>query len=531
MPQNQLVDSNPEVSGQPTNSHGDLERSYTPVEISAESPALLQKAGATQGEPDDGQPKASIVVDNSIQYQTMEGFGASHGTLGSGPYHYHLSPEFLAQAIDAVYGQVRLTTGNLEIGPIETPANAKDPWAQQANDDDDPMHFNWQGFNFGRSDLAKQQLVDRAGPLGFDDYYLDLRISVRFANAWMKAIRAKDYNRYLDECGEQVSAGMIHWRDAYGIVPKYLELFNEPTSGNGELDPGSTKEEIDIVKRVGKRLRKEGFSSVKFVVPGEETEEKSLEVATAILADADARQYVGAIAYHPYSYSSTYCVIRNILNTAGRGRPDPEKVAVRNNLRALGKRHGLPLWMTEVSHGGVPAISFDGLLGRAIHIHDELVYADASAYFGMSNFDENTPRHGHAYDVFSDEGEIAIVDVFAKKVYITGMGYAIGHYARWIRRGAKRIEATSSDPLLLVAAFRDDAQNRLVLVVINNEDKTVRVRVQLKGFPGKTPITFTGEQSAAGRAWAPVVPLVSDAPDRIGILVPAKSVTTLVSSR
>jgi len=54
-------------------------------------------------------------------------------------------------------------------------------------------------------------------------------------------------------------------------------------------------------------------------------------------------------------------------------------------------------------------------------------------------------------------------------VTITSTGRAIGHYARFIRRGAKRIDATSNDPLLLVSAFRDNTQGgRLVLVAINN---------------------------------------------------------------
>ena len=40
--------------------------------------------------------------------------------------------------------------------------------------------------------------------------------------------------------------------------------------------------------------------------------------------------------------------------------------------------------MTEVSHAEVDPRSFDHLRGRAIHIHDEMVYADASAFYGMN---------------------------------------------------------------------------------------------------------------------------------------------------
>lgn len=510
--------------------HQGLERSYTPVEISAQPTAPSPTPGAS-AVPTLGQGSDVVVaVNDSIRLQTVEGFGATHITLARGPNKDALSPALRAQAIEAVYGQVRLTTGNVEAGVIEAPSDATDPRARQANDDDDPFHFNWQGFNFAGSDAAKQMLIDLAQPKGFDNYYLGLKINVHWASKWMKAIRATDYNRYLDEAAEQVAAGMIHWRDSYGIVTKYIQLFNEPTSGNHELDPGSTQEVIDIIKRTGVRLRREGFPSVKFVVPGEETEERSLDVATAILADPDARQYVGAISYHSYPYGSTYSVISKILETSGRGKPDPEKVAVRRRLRDLGSKYALPVWMTEVSHGDVPALSFDGLLGRAIQIHDEFVYANAAAYFGMTNLTDSLPVHGRPHNPFSDEGEIAIANLPAGKIYITGMGFAIGHYARWLPRGAMRIEATSSNPMLLVTAFRDDAQDRLVLVLINNEDHPSNVRLQLNGLSLKLPVRFTGEQSTARGAWAPIIPLLYDNPADIKFVAAARSVTTIAAN-
>jgi O-glycosyl hydrolase len=473
-------------------------------------------------------PDVVVSVDASLTYQALEGFGSSHVALAWGPKKDDLSPKLRTKAIDAIYGQVRLNTGNIASGPIEASANAKDPWGEQANDDDDPFHFNWEAFNFSALDAVKEKVIDLARPKGFDDFYPGLLVSVRWANPWMKVIRAKDYDRFLDEAAEQIAAGMIHWRDAFGIVPKYVQIFNEPTSGNHELDPGSIPEVIDVVKRVGDRLGKEGFSKVKFVVPGEETEEKSLQVAAAILADPDARKYVGAIAYHTYPYGSTYCDIPRILNTSGRGSPDPDRVAVRRQLRDLAAKYGLPLWMTEISHGAVSPLSFDDLLGRAIHIHDELVYANAAAYFGMLNMvDAHTTR---GRDPFTEEGSIAIIDTTWEKVYITGIGFAIGQYARWIPRGYLRVDATSSDPLLLVTAFRDEARKRLVLVFINNETQPTTVNVQLKDFALELPLKFTGEQSTAQGAWAPVVPIEFADSSQIRFSLSPRSVTTVATA-
>ncbi len=50
---------------------------------------------------------------------------------------------------------------------------------------------------------------------------------------------------------------------------------------------------------------------------------------------------------------------------------------------------------------------------------------------------------------------------------ITGMGYAIGHYARYVKKGALRIEATSSNDKVQVSAFKKS--NQYSFVLINNE--------------------------------------------------------------
>ena len=58
----------------------------------------------------------------------------------------------------------------------------------------------------------------------------------------MNAIRSRDYNLCLEEAAENSVAVLVHWRDAYGIVPRWHEPFNEPLSGNMEVYGGTTKE-------------------------------------------------------------------------------------------------------------------------------------------------------------------------------------------------------------------------------------------------------------------------------------------------
>lgn len=464
-----------------------------------------------------------VVIDKNKLQQKIEGFGATHVSLiyeGAGDV---LSPEIRAKAIDALFKQVGISMGNLEGALLESTGG----WENRKNDNSDPFSINWDGFETKTAEAIQQNLVKPALPLGFDNYFLSQKVNVRWASPWLEELRQHDYERYLDEIAEQVVAGHLHWRKVYGIVPAYQMLFNEPLSGNHELLNGSVKDIVNIVKRTGKRLQSEGFQ-VRFVLPNEETEENTVQVAKAILSDPEARQFVGAIGYHTYPYGSTYSSISEILATSGVGKPNPERIAVRERLRDLGQQYKIPVWMTEVSHGNVKAQSFEAFLGRAIHIHDELLYANASAYFGMNNMWDNASQqmHFNNQDLSSEEGTIVLIDSPKQTVTITGMGYAIGHYARWVKRGSTRLDATSSNPLVQITAFLDENQKSLVLVVINNAMESQQLDIQLNGVTLEGAIA--GEQSTKTSYWQTLSPLKAEVSNHFTISIPPKSVTTML---
>jgi hypothetical protein len=195
--------------------------------------------------------------------------------------------------------------------------------------------------------------------------------------------------------------------------------------------------------------------------------------------------------------------------------------------------------MTEVSHAymesdNVQATDFRVLRGRAIHIHDELAYADAAAYFGMNSLWDSVSQANHfgtdgSEMTIAEHDTIVLVKQSTDEIIITGMGRAIGHYARFIQRGAKRVDASSSDPLLLVSAFRDDTQGgRLVLVVINNasQDEVINVSVSGAVLAGD----LGGEQSTAAAVWQPLAPITPAGASNFSLTVPAESVTTVATA-
>lgn len=467
--------------------------------------------------------KILITIDVNVTHQTMNGFGATHLPLVYEGMGDVLTPKLRSEAIDAVYRQVRLNLGGLDGALLESPGN----YEQRANDNDDPLTINWNGFQTFSADAIYSNVVAQAAPFGFTDYSLSQKINIRWASPWLENIRSTNYPLYLEEAAEQVVAQAEYWRDQHGSLPPYIVLFNEPLSGNGELLSGDTKEVIDLIKTAGSRLEQEGFADVKFIVTNEETPAKSLEVATAILADAEARKYVGVIGYHAYPYDSIYSSVPNILNTSGMGVPDAEAVAVRKQLQLLSEEYGVPMWMTEVSHGDVDPLSYEDFRGRAIHIHDELVYANASAYFGMNNMWDTTSQQLHFGDKnlfdYSNEGNIVLIDDDEQKVYITGMGYAIGHYARWIKPGSVRVEAVSEDPLLQITAFISPDSSQLILVLINNNMFPREINLNLKS--AELAGSVSGEQSTPDQYWSPVAGIETSS-DGFAVTLPAESVTT-----
>jgi O-glycosyl hydrolase len=122
---------------------------------------------------------------------------------------------------------------------------------------------------------------------------------------------------------------------------------------------------------------------------------------------------------------------------------------------------------------------------------------------------------------------VVLIDNEKAEVHITGTGYAIGHYARWLRRGAVRLEADSTDPLVQVTAFRDDGPKRLVLVLINNSPAPQGVRVDAKGLALSGKVT--GEQSAEKAFWKPLAPLEASGGAPLAVTLPPLSVTTLAA--
>ena len=444
----------------------------------------------------------NVTINADSTRQTIEGFGATTLPLVYG-YQDNLGsnrPAALAKA----YNEVKLTMGNISAGSAEMDSSFV--FGTSTNDDNDPFHYDWSGFNFLYSKNDLKYLINPTAAYGFDNYMIESKINHKWNTTWMKAIRSSNYNQYLDECAEYVLAIHKYWRDSFGIVQPYAMIFNEPLTGNGELSGGSVQEVVDIIKRVGDRFRAEGFDSIMIIAPNEETINQNLIDVTAILADSAARKYIGAIGYHTYPYGSPYAGAENILIQSGAGNPNLSEINKRIQLKTMCDKYNIPLWFTEVCCANLPLFSNDLLRARAIHIHDEMLYAGISAYFGMNSMWDYQSQLEHFGTAAGFDNEAEIVQIDKNRVSnITSPGYAIGHYARWIQKGAKRIDAISDDPLIQISSFRNDASKKYTIVAINNNSNSVDVQFNFSGINMAGQVE--GEQSYNNIRWEAISPL------------------------
>lgn len=482
----------------------------------------------------DTHPPEGIVirVDRSELLEELDGFGMTTRSLVYGTEDY-LGP-IRDRTMEAVFDSVKLSLGFMHAGLVEAPADATAPWNQRGNDNHDPKVMDPGGFNFVESEQMYRNVLVPARRLGFEGLTLGPILDLRTRQAWLRDIRESDYDRYLEEAAENVEAVVRQWAEVYGERPDQLYLFNEPTSGNRELRTASIHEVVDLVAVVGARLEEAGFGDIGFVVPNEETMARSRQVAEAILSDPRARRHVAAIGYHPYPYGSPYSSPQRILQDAGRGNPNPGAVAEMEALRELGRSYGVPVWMTEVSQGpgrqDFPFGSIENVLARAIHIHDNFLYAGASAFFGMMAFWDSRSHEEHFRGgnvaFLSQQSMAVLVDRGSDEVLITGMGRAVGHYARWIAPGARRLGVImAGEPGLLVTAFENAADGTLALIVVNTTDDSRQLRFEFVGGAVSGPVR--GEVSDARAVWSPLDPFQTTSSGAIDYEAPGRSVTSL----
>lgn len=462
----------------------------TQPQSTATQPSANPSQAASTPEQHVPSGNVKVQVNGSLRYQVFEGFG---GTLtifeDEGIFNRHdptqplkttASDEQRKGIAELLYRQLGITRTRV------FPANF-----EPANDNHDPFIINASAFDWKLVDPLTH-FVELARPYGLKNWWASFSMDTGHGQAWLRKGDnpcALDPAK-IDEEVEWILAAALHFREQGQELP-FLTINNEP-----DLCPPGYKIEImdyvTIIKRLGERLHTEGLST-KIVVSDGWIPQNAYEYMQAVLADHEASQYVGALAYH--SYADGYDDPNMLLNSSAFGQPPHAAVEIRQKIRDLAAQYNLPVWMTEVCYctRKEPG-DFELVRGRLNHIEDELIYGNVSAFDVMNLFFLRRPGiNDELVEIyFHPDGTLDRYD-------ISTYGYLLGHFSRFIIPGSIRLDVSSSDPGLRVVAF-ERPDGKVVIVAINNNPTAVTANISLAGL-GQLPASMSVLASRDGAIW------------------------------
>ena len=440
---------------------GDIASSLVPGGSCPATPAPLPAADVT------------VTLDPAQRFQTIQGFGTTQRlfddphtteTFDAATRRAAVIPPASEQAriLDALYRDLGLTRVRFHPEAVEPVNDNADPGSADLS----KFELGWKGAD-GHIAAVKSLI-----PRGLTTYYASpLRVE-----SWMNESNP-------DEYVEWAMVQLRHWKQQ-GLEMPYYSIMNEPAY-YGEIKSWSTAWLLSVTKKLGARLAAEGIRT-KLVVTDEVTPVLAYPQLQTILADAQARQYIGAVSYHLYD----------------RGKE--------REIAQLAKQHGIPVWMSEYSTPG-------DWREWANLMHQLLAEYDVSAVDYMWGF-------------FGDWDRSQLVRIKVSGSSYAGFDmnrqyYVMGQYSRFARPGAVRIAAASSDQEVKVVAFLQGDKPVVVVTNTGGRDRSVLFELASAASCG---VRIEGVRTSESDNWTSLPEVTLDQP-RFVATAAAGSVTTFVT--
>jgi O-glycosyl hydrolase len=424
-----------------------------------------------------------VSVDQSRQFQTMEGFGAEPAQWFGGracPMADTVPATDKKKILDLLYSDLGLTGARTYIefhGPggdfdkFQKLAPILSEAEQRARENDDSFHLVIGGF-------VSWDFRDPSGHVQADG-------AIKYAN-W--------------------AAGGLLRLAKEGIAVQYWDIAPEP-DGAGKL---SVRDLAELIVATGAAFRRAGITT-RIAAPRTYTVADAPEYAIPLLRDSTTRQYIQQLDFHEYDYDASEGQHPDIPDRrliAKLARHYHLTVAMRETSSDV-KRHRTTFW-----NG-----TYDQAMAWVNDVMTDVVDADASAWdLIAADYIRNNPRYG--VDSY-------LVLKFTNCTYsgfeIPPHYWTLRQFVKFVRPGATRVAARSSSRQVRVAAFGDPKRNETILVIINNSRKRA-ASIQVNGVAGGS-VTETLTTATEHGAIVPAAPVQKNRPAAI---LPPKSVATFV---
>jgi O-glycosyl hydrolase len=442
-------------------------------------------------------------IDGSVHYQTITGFGASEA-FGQASVIMNAPAATQQEALNLLYSRTSgagLTILRNQIG--SDPGAVIEPTAP-ASPSAPPSYVSLQSINNDQGQLWLAQTI--RNEYGVRDVFAD----DWSAPAYMKTNDSTSNGGTL--CGVPgATCASGDWQQAYanmlvqyardyaqaGVPLSYIGFENEANLAPGYdgmvMSPTQTAAFAPVI---GAALARSGLRT-KLECCATEGWDYAQQYAAAIEQDPAALHYVSVFTSHGYTEWPTFPV-------AGWTKP---------------------VWETEWStfESFDPAWD-DGTdasgLFWANHIITGLTSANLNAFLYWWGSSEPT---------FNGDNE-SLIQINGTSVVPSGRLWAFANFSRYVRPGAIRIGATTSDTGLQLTAFRN-RDGSVAIVVLNNDTTpdTVSFALQHMGLQGGPAIVMPVVTDATSDA-APQAPMYIRSGEFTSTL-PARSLVTFVVAR
>jgi O-glycosyl hydrolase len=397
------------------------------------------------GLPEPGQ--TVITIDPTVRYQTISGWEATAQAaqlacdqalfVPGRPVTCPAFQNYRDHLFDLVAYDLGITRLRVEISPaVENPTDyyaeflsgqisARDMvhlYSPQAvNDNDDPNRINPAGFHFSMLDQTieaialplRERLMAKGEKLSINMCYVGFGSNP--SGFWV-------YN-YPEEYAEFVLATYQHMQAKYGFLPDTWEI---------ELEPDNTAFDGTkmgrAIQAAASRLEAAGFIP-RFVVPSTTNmgnAQPYFNAIKSVIGDAGVRKYIQEISYHRYAGVSD------------------------DNLKWIGdaaRSYGIGAAMLEHIGSGYQDLHKDLTLGN------NTAWAQFTIAYRGGNTDD-----GSKYYLVDD------TDPKAPKIITGSRTKFLRQYFKFIRPGAVRIQATTSNKAMDPVAFINTDATYVVVV-------------------------------------------------------------------
>lgn len=397
------------------------------------------------------QPDAIIALDPGAQYQEIIGFGGAFTEAAAVTLH-KLPPEKQAELLRAYFDPAAGHGYTL----CRTHINSCDFSLGNYAYAEVPGDVALEHFSIERDQQALLPMIQAARAIAGDA--LKLLASPWSPPAWMKTNGEMNHGGQLKPEHRDVwAAYYCRYIQAYaaeGVPIWALTVQNEPeATQTWDSCRYTAEEERDFVRdHLGPALHRHDLSHIRLLI-WDHNRDRLFERASVVYDDPRAAQYVWGAGFHWYEHPQRFDNVQRVHDAY------PDKHLV----------------FTEGCQEGGPHLGEWGLGERYAHamLNDLNAWTEGWIDWNMLLDETGGPNHVGNYC-----SAPIIADTRTGELLYQSSYYYIGHFARFIGPGARRISCRVSAGDLEVTAFRN-ADGSLAVVILNRTEAEIAFTLAL----------------------------------------------------